>query len=170
MQHLGVEGLQLCALCADVTQHPRECADLTARFGPAGVRIQRAVEQTASSVFESANRARLAGDRPLAVARYEQILASWPRSPEAAQTRATLGRLMLDRGDPSSALEHLEAYLAGPDTTVREEVLGARAQALMHLGRSADEVRAWNELLAEYPLSIHAKRAHARLERLTAAP
>ncbi len=126
--------------------------------------------QTASSVFESANRARLGGDRPLAVARYEQILTSWPRSPEAAQTRATLGRLMLDRGDPSSALEHLEAYLAGPDTTVREEVLGARAQALMHLGRSADEARAWNELLAEYPLSIHAKRAHARLERLTAAP
>jgi Putative zinc-finger len=126
--------------------------------------------QTASSVFEAANRARLAGDRPLAVARYEQILATWPRSPEAAQTQATLGRLMLDRGDPSSALEHLEAYLAGPETRVREEVLGARAQALMHLGRGADEARAWNDLLAEYPLSIHAKRAHARLERLTAAP
>ena len=122
-----------------------------------------------ADVFASATRARLEGDRPLAVARYRQLLAGWPASLEAAQTRASLGRLLLDDGAPSAALELLDGYLRGPDGTLREEVLASRALALGRLGRSADEARAWQALLEEYPESIHAVRARARLGSLVAA-
>jgi TolA-binding protein len=122
-----------------------------------------------ADVFASATRARLDGDRPLAVARYRQLLAGWPASLEAAQTRASLGRLLLDDGAPSAALELLDGYLRGPDGTLREEVLASRAQALARLGRAADETRAWQSLLEEYPESIHAVRARARLGSMVAA-
>ncbi len=120
--------------------------------------------------FEAANQARLRGDHVAAIAGYRQLLATWPHSPEAALTQATLGRLLLDQGDPVAALRHLEAYLAGTDLSLREEVLSARAVAFMHLGRGPDEVAAWKLLLAQYPRSIHVARAQARLEALNAAP
>jgi hypothetical protein len=124
----------------------------------------------ASAGFESANQARLRGDRVAAIAGYQSLLANWPHSPEAALTQATLGRLLLDQGDPMGALRHLDAYLAGADSSLREEVLSARAVAFMHLGRGPDEVAAWKLLLAQYPRSIHVARAHARLEAMNAAP
>jgi anti-sigma factor RsiW len=119
--------------------------------------------ETASSVFAAANRARLDGDRVQAMGRYQRLLTTWPDAVEASQTRATLGRLLLDQGDPANALTQLDAYLASGDGTLREEVLSARAQAFMRLGRDADEQAAWRMLLAEFPSSIHAARAHARL-------
>lgn len=124
---------------------------------------------SAAEVFAAANQARLAGDGPLAMARYREILASWPSTLEAQQTHATLGRMLLDQGNPSSALEQLEAYLDGGDGALREEVLSARALALMRLGRVDDEARAWQTLLDQYPGSIHAARAHSRLEALSAS-
>jgi tetratricopeptide (TPR) repeat protein len=122
---------------------------------------------TAADVFSAATRARLGGDRPLAVARYRQLLASWPASEEAAQTRASLGRLLLDEGAPTAALELLDGYLRGPDGTLREEVLAARAQALSRLGRAAEEARAWQALVEQYPESIHATRGRYRLSSLS---
>jgi TolA-binding protein len=124
---------------------------------------------SAAEAFSAANQARLEGDRPLAMARYRELLASWPATPEAQQTHATLGRMLLDRGNPSAALEQLDAYLAGGDGTLREEVLSARALALMRLGRVDDEARAWQTLLDHYPGSIHATRARSRLEALSVA-
>jgi tetratricopeptide (TPR) repeat protein len=119
--------------------------------------------ESASSVFAAANRARLDGDRVQAIGRYQRLLTTWPNALEASQTRATLGRLLLDQGDPANALTQLDAYLASGDGTLREEVLSARAQAFMRLGRDADEQAAWRTLLAEFPASIHAARAHVRL-------
>jgi hypothetical protein len=132
--------------------------------------VETPVVLDAPAGFEAANQARLRGDRVAAIAGYRQLLATWPHSPEAALTQATLGRLLLDQGDPAAALRHLDAYLAGTDVSLREEVLSARAVAFMHLGRGPDEVAAWKLLLAQYPQSIHVARAHARLEALNAAP
>lgn len=125
---------------------------------------------SAAELFAAANRARLSGDRPFAMAKYQQVLHTYPRSAEATLTQATLGRLLLDQGNPGSAIEHLEAYLQAGDQTLREDVLGARAQAFMRLGRAHDERQAWNELLNGYPTSIHAARAKARLAALTDVP
>jgi hypothetical protein len=125
---------------------------------------------TAAELFAAGNRARLDGERALAIATYRQLLTSFPDSVEGVQTRATLGRLLLDQGNPSGAIEQLDAYLAGPDGTLREEVLSARAQAFMRLGREGDEARAWQALLEEYPGSLHGERARARLGVLGAGP
>jgi 3-methyladenine DNA glycosylase/8-oxoguanine DNA glycosylase len=53
---------------------------------------------------------------------------------------------------------------------LKEDVLSARAQALNRLGRTADEGRAWRELLERFPLSVHAERARERLQALPGAP
>lgn len=123
---------------------------------------------TAAELFAQGNRARLDGERALAIATYQQLLTTFPDSVESTQTRATLGRLLLDQGNPSAAIEQLDAYLAGPDGTLKEDVMSARAQAFMRLGREQDEADAWQALLSQYPDSIHAPRARARLGALDA--
>lgn len=123
---------------------------------------------TAAELFVEGNRARLDGDRARALATYQQLLATFPESVEATQTHATLGRLLLDQGNPTAAIEQLDAYLAGPDATLKEDVMSARAQAFMRLGREQDEADAWQALLSQYPDSIHAPRARARLGALDA--
>jgi TolA-binding protein len=128
------------------------------------------VTDSAAELFAAANRARLTGDRPFAMAKYQQLLSNWPGSAEAALTQATLGRLLLDSGNPVGALEHLDAYLGARDQTLKEDVLSARAQALNRLGRSIDEGRAWRELLERFPLSVHAGRARERLQALADGP
>lgn len=125
---------------------------------------------TSAELFTTGNRARLDGQRGLAISTCQQLLAAYPDSVEAVQTHATLGRLLLDQGDPQGAIEQLDAYLALGDVALREDVLSARAQAFMRLGRERDEASAWQALLEQYPTSIHAVRARARLGALDAGP
>jgi hypothetical protein len=146
----------------------RPLAREAAREPPPPVPQERASDP--AGLFALATGARLGGDRALAVARYRQLLAGFPASFEAAQTRASLGRLLLDDGSPAAAMELLDGYLRGPDGTLREEVMATRAQALSRLGRATDEVRAWQAMVEEYPDSVHATRARARLGSLSAPP
>jgi tetratricopeptide (TPR) repeat protein len=104
------------------------------------------VTDSATELFAAANRARLSGDRPFAMAKYQQLLSNWPTSAEAALTQATLGRLLLDSGNPVGALEHLDAYLGANDQTLKEDVL------------------------ERFPLSVHAERARERLLALPGMP
>jgi TolA-binding protein len=125
---------------------------------------------SAADLFAAANRARLSGDRPFAMAKYQQVLRTYPTSAEATLTQATLGKLLLDQGNPAAAVDHLDEYLRTGDQALREDVLGAQAQAFMRLGRVRDERLAWAELLSRYPASVHAARAKARLAALTDVP
>jgi hypothetical protein len=120
----------------------------------------------AGSLFARANQARVRGDRPDAVRLYGELLEQFPGGEEARVAQATLGRLLLDSGDPQAALVQLDAYLAGGDATLREEVLAARATALSRLNRPRDEAAAWNALLESYPDSVHGTRARSRLADL----
>jgi len=122
--------------------------------------------EDASRLFDQANQARVRGDHAGAVQQYRALLERFPSAPEANLSRATLGRLLLDTGDASSALGPLDAYLRSGELTLREEVLSARASALSRLDRPKDEAAAWSALLDAYPDSIHAVRAKARLEEL----
>lgn len=119
--------------------------------------------ETASGVFAAATRSRVLGQAVQATAEYRRLLKTWPGSPEAEQAHAILGRLLLDEGELASALAQLDAYLAGGDRTLREEVLTARALTLLRLGREGEEQGAWQALLREFPESLHAERARARL-------
>src|SRR5262249_22054198 len=68
--------------------------------------------QTPSALFHAANEARRTGDDERAVALYRSLEAQYPKSEEARLSHATLGRLMLDRGDPKRALADFDEYLS----------------------------------------------------------
>jgi TolA-binding protein len=123
---------------------------------------------SASTLFEEARVAREQGAYAVAVERYERLLALFPSSPQALTAHAVLGRLLLDRGDPSAALRHFDAYLSSAGTTLGEEAMLGRALAFGKLGQSMQEADAWHALLRAYPSSLHAARAKERLGMLPA--
>jgi TolA-binding protein len=125
-----------------------------------------AVEDDALALFTRAQRERVQGDTASAIRDFRMVVAKFPSARESALANAELGRLLLDRGEATSALESFGAYLATSDTVLREDVLGARALALRKLGRFEAERAAWELVLREYPSGVYAPRARSRLEEL----
>ena len=64
--------------------------------------------------------------------------------------------------DAEGALRCFEQYLRSGGA-LREDVMLGRALSLRRLGRTGDETRAWEDLVAQYPRSVHAERARRRL-------
>jgi tetratricopeptide (TPR) repeat protein len=124
------------------------------------------VEDDALALFTRAQRERVQGDTASAIRDFRMVVAKFPSARESALANAELGRLLLDRGEATSALESFGAYLATSDTVLREDVLGARALALRKLGRFEAERAAWELVLREYPSGVYAPRARSRLEEL----
>jgi TolA-binding protein len=120
---------------------------------------------SAVALFAQANELRRAGHDDQAMALYRRLQHLFPGSPQAEQSNATLGQLLLQRSSSDEALSQFDRYLshAGPLT---EDVLVGRALSLERLGRAHDERRTWEALLQHYPTSIHAARAKARLAEL----
>jgi hypothetical protein len=125
------------------------------------------VEPDALAVFSRATQERVRGDTAEAIRDFRVVVARYPNSREASLSHAALGRLLLDRGEAASALESFDAYLGSSDQVLREDVQGARAMALMSLGRTEDERTAWEAVLRDYPAGVYAPRARSRLESLT---
>jgi TolA-binding protein len=122
---------------------------------------------TADQLFAEANRARRAGDVPLALRRYAELRREHPGSREELTSRVVVGDLLLDEGSARDALASFDAYLANsPTGTLAEEALVGRASALMRLGRREDEREAWARLLREHPDSLQGQRARRRLAEL----
>ena len=121
---------------------------------------------SAEVLFSLANSRRRAGDQPGAEQLYRELETRYPGSVEAVVSHVSLGRLLLDRHhDASAALRHFDSYLTQhAQTALAEEALFGRATALLQLGRRDDERATWQQLLAEYPASVYAKRARARLQ------
>jgi TolA-binding protein len=127
-------------------------------------------EIEAAKLFDEAATARRQGDYGRAVALNRELLARFPRTREAQTSRATIGRLLLDRGDPSGALASFDAYMAAGSGELGEEAMAGRATALERLGRSDDARRAWTALLAAYPSTPYAAHARARAEAASENP
>jgi TolA-binding protein len=123
---------------------------------------------TAEALFGQANQLRERGAYDDAERAYTGLIDTYPGEPEALAAHAMLGRLLLDRGQPESALTHFDAYLRSGASTLAEEAQLGRALSLRKLGRAADEISAWKTLLAAYPSSVHAMRARQRLSELGA--
>jgi hypothetical protein len=125
-------------------------------------------EKTASDLFAEGNAARRDGDHRKAAALYEELERRFPETREAATARIGHGRLLLDRlGDANGALARFDRYLArDPGGALAEEARVGRALALSKLGRPREERRAWEDLLARHPGSMHAERARKRLAEL----
>jgi hypothetical protein len=112
-----------------------------------------------------ATSARTSGDRVEAERLYRELAIRFPDSPEATVAHAVLGRLLIDLGRPAEGLRELEATLDGGPSSLREDALAHRAMALDALGDGSARA-AWEQLLREFPSSIHARRARDRLEAI----
>lgn len=126
--------------------------------------------RSAQDLFAQANAERRAGDVSAATKLYQELQRRYPRSREAEVSRVSVGRLLLEGSrDPKSALEQFDRALRAPSSDragLGEEALFGRASALMRLGHRDDERSAWQQLIQQYPGSIYADRAHARLAEL----
>jgi TolA-binding protein len=120
----------------------------------------------AFTVFRRANAAREMGDHVRAADLYRRLIDDFATSPEARASLAMFGRMLLDDGDASGALQRFDDALRLGTGALREDVMLGRALALQRLGRVDDEAKAWSSLLATYPSSVHADRARRRLREL----
>lgn len=120
---------------------------------------------TPVGLFRQATSARTSGDRVEAERLYRELAIRFPDSPEATVAHAVLGRLLIDLGRPAEGLRELEATLDGGPSSLREDALAHRAMALDALGDGSARA-AWEQLLREFPSSIHARRARDRLEAI----
>ena len=76
-----------------------------------------------------------------------------------------------DDAQQSEALKAFDAYLVGRGPgPLDHEAMAGRAMALEALGRSSDEARAWQALLARFPETLFRDRARARLTALERGP
>jgi TolA-binding protein len=130
-------------------------------------RSQSAAEprETAAQVFAEANELRRTGKDSQAMVTYRKVERLFPGSPEAQQSYATLGSLMMEHGNPQEALGQFDHYIehGGP---LLVDVLAGKANALQKLGRNAEERRTWETLLERFPKSVQAARAKTRLAEL----
>lgn len=126
-------------------------------------------EKTAETLFHDASAARRDGDVARATALYTELQSRFPATREARVSQVSLGKLLLGAGHAREAEAAFTAYLRGGVGDLTEEALVGRASALGALGRSADERRAWADLVKRYGTSVYRARAEARLEALDAA-
>jgi tetratricopeptide (TPR) repeat protein len=128
----------------------------------------RAAEESAAALFGAATEARRRGDGQAAVLHFARLSRAFPGSREELTGRVLAARLLLDRlGRPADAEALYARYLAdAADGPLAEEARVGRALACGALGRQEDERRAWQELLARHPASVHRARALAALQRL----
>jgi TolA-binding protein len=114
-------------------------------------------------LFDAENDARRRGDYGRAIDVARDLERRYPTSREAQVSRAIVGRLLLERGDPGDALARFDAYLAAGAGPLGEEAMIGRATSLDRLGRAAEATAAWSALLAAYPATPYASHARARL-------
>jgi hypothetical protein len=114
-------------------------------------------------LLDAESGARRRGDYGRVLEIHRKLEARFARSRETQVSRATVGRLMLDRGDPGSALGSFDAYLRAGSGDLGEEAMVGRATALERLGRADEALRAWGALLAAFPETPYAAHARARL-------
>jgi len=148
---------------------PRLVAEPDPLSGEPAVQRSSRAQPTAAALFAHALALRAEGKVEAAIATHLRLQRLYPAARETRLSFALAGRLLLERGSPEQALAQFNQYLAQPGD-VAEEALVGRATALGHLGRSADEVAAWREVLERHPGSVYAARARKRLAALAAKP
>lgn len=120
--------------------------------------------ENAASLFEQANQARRGGDYGRAIALNRRLETTYPSSREAHVSYATVGRLLLDRGDAAGALASFDAYQRKGPGPMDEAVIVGRATALERLGREDEARTAWGALLMAYPDTPYREHAEARFK------
>ncbi len=123
-----------------------------------------AARETPAGLFAAANRARMSGDAPGAIAAYERLEAEFPSSPEATTATLSLGMLYLQQSRNDRALAAFEQSARGGAPPA--EALWGEAQALRRLGQVEDERAVLERLLRDHPASAYVAAARKRLSDL----
>jgi TolA-binding protein len=120
--------------------------------------------ESASALFEAANRERRAQNHPEAVKLYEKLVKLYPGANEAQIARVSLGRLLLDEGAASAALGQFTDYLRlDRGGALAPEALFGHARALELLGRASDARPVWTRIATEFKDTVYAIEARKRL-------
>jgi TolA-binding protein len=150
-----------------VSSHPNAQRPALAAVLPATAPAIETADETASSLFASANRERRQAHVAAATLLYDELQRRHPGSGEARVSHVSLGRLLLDRGEWSGAKSQFEQYsTTSPDGLLAPEALFGKALALQALGRRDEELAAWTALLARFADSVYASHARHRVEEL----
>lgn len=120
------------------------------------------VTSDAAALFGQAAAARRASDFGRSRSLYLQLEREFPSSSEAHLARVSLGKVLLVMGRAQEAERQFALYL-GTGGSLSEEALVGRAQSLARLGRGTEEQGVWQTLLNQYPGSVYASAARARL-------
>ena len=122
---------------------------------------------SAAELLRQAGDAKRRGDSNAAVELYQKLHVQYPSSPEALLSHVSLGRLFAEAGRSRRALAEFDRYLSGARGGVLvPEALYGRARTLTSLGDRAEEARAWQRLLHDFPDSAYAAPARRRLAEL----
>ena len=122
---------------------------------------------SAASLFEAASEARRRGDYAQALSLHRRLQSQYASSREGHASQATVGRLLLDRGDATGALASFDAYQKRGTGSFDEPVMVGRATALDRLGRNEDAREAWRALVTSFPDTPWRSHAEARLATMT---
>jgi hypothetical protein len=106
------------------------------------------------------------GNKRAALDWYHRLRDRFPNDEAARTVLVTSGRLEMDLGVPTHALDDFQAYLRGGDGALRVEALAGTARALRALGRVDDERRAIDRYLALFPNGFDAPLLRSRLAEL----
>jgi hypothetical protein len=138
---------------------------------PARAEAPRPLHRSADSPDLFLARARAAldrGDRRAALAWYGRLRGRFPNDESARTVLVTSGRLEMDLGAPSRALDDFQSYLRGGGGALEMEALAGTARALRTLGRIDEERRAIERYLVRFPNGFDApvlRTRRAELER-----
>jgi len=119
--------------------------------------------ESAATLFEAASEARRRGDYAQALSLHRRLQTQYATSREAHASQASVGRLLLDRGDPTGALASFDAYQKHGTGSFDEPVMVGRATALDRLGRADDARDAWRALVTTFPDTPWRSHAESRL-------
>ncbi|HMJ15860.1 MAG TPA: FecR domain-containing protein [Polyangiaceae bacterium] len=118
----------------------------------------------AKQLFETANRARAAGNASGAAEGYRALLDQYPRDPRAALAAFELGRLQMDRlGQPAQAISSLRRAVASSSGGgFREDAMARLVTAHAATGARAACLRARGAYLKQYPNGVHRTTVQAQ--------
>jgi hypothetical protein len=103
------------------------------------------------------------GNKRAALDWYRRVRDRFPNDEAARTVLVTSGRLEMDLGAPTRALDDFQAYLRGGDGALEMEALAGTTRALRALGRVNEERRAIDRYLARFPNGFDAPLLRSRL-------
>lgn len=156
---------------AIVNSTPVSAGTSQAGGGPAPRHARASARQTSDdrdtpqSLFSTANALRRAAQLSLAIDKYRQLQATYPRSAEAELSHVMLGRLLLAQSRSAEACAQFDAYLrhAAGDQLVLEALQGQLTCA-RQLGDKRLEAAACTKLLGRFADSAYAASVRSRCE------